>query len=553
VSRGRVLLQRAKVPKYKRTHHIIDLAFGQMHATITSDGDKSATVGNNWHGHPGQGHVPRLGRWFFWGNEMERHLADIINDLVFSADVEGNILYANALAREFTGYEPEETVGHHFAEYVHPDDVPDLVACMQKVLNGGPTKTIAGNYQDAEYRMVRPDGEVIWVATRSGPVTDMQGKVVGFSAVTRDITERRRAQKALEGSEERYRNLFEHIPVGLYRTTLEGQILDANPAVVQMLGYPDRETLLAVNAADTYVDPEDRRRWQALMQQEGVVRNHEARWYRRDGSVIWLRNTARAIRDDTGRLLYYEGVLEDVTERRQMERRVRQSERLAAMGHVAAVLSHEINNPLQAIRANLELALDFDLGSSEHERHLQIVRQEIERLAEIAQRMLDLARPADETRYPVSIVHLMQETLKLLDKQLELAHVRATTDFPTDLPSVFVAPGRIMQVLLNLSVNAIEAMPDGGRLHIAARADETGVELALTNDAPPLSPEHIERIFDPFFTTKPGGTGLGLSISHSIVDRHGGTISVQNLKGNRGVTFTVALPVAPLVKEGKAA
>ena len=228
---------------------------------------------------------------------------------------------------------------------------------------------------------------------------------------------------------------------------------------------------------------------------------------------------------------------------------MRQSERLAAMGWLAAALAHEINNPLQAIRTNLELVLDFDLEPDEHKECLHVVSQEIQRLTEVARRVLDFAQPADDTRYPVPIAHLIQETLKLMGKQLQLARIQATTDLPADLPSVFVAPDQILQVLLNLSVNAIEAMPDGGHLHIAARADENIVELALTNDGSPIPAEHIERIFDPFFTTKPDGAGLGLSISHSIVQRHGGTISVKNLEDRRGVTFTITLPIARLGKE----
>jgi signal transduction histidine kinase len=205
------------------------------------------------------------------------------------------------------------------------------------------------------------------------------------------------------------------------------------------------------------------------------------------------------------------------------------------------------NNPLQASRTNLELTMDFDLEPDEHEGYLQVIRQEIERLGEITRRVLDFAQPTDDTRYPVSIARLTQKTLRLIDKQLELAHIQATTDFPADLSPVFVAPHQIVQVLLNLSINAIEAMPDGGHLHITGRVDGNAVALTLANDGPPLPAERIGRIF-PFFTTKPEGTGPGLPISHSIVHRHGGTISVENLEGDQGVAFTVTLPIAHVAR-----
>jgi signal transduction histidine kinase len=209
---------------------------------------------------------------------------------------------------------------------------------------------------------------------------------------------------------------------------------------------------------------------------------------------------------------------------------------------------HHSRNPLQAIRSNLELAMDFDLEPNEQAGYLDVVRREIERLGEITRRVLNFAQPADDTRYPVSIARLTQKTLGLIDKQLELAHIRATTDFPADLPPVSAAPHQIVQVLLNLSVNAIEAMPEGGHLHITARVDGDAVTIVLSNSGPPIPSRDIKCIFDPFFTTKPGGTGTGLTISHNIVHWHGGTISAKNLEGGQGVAFTVTLPIAHVVR-----
>jgi signal transduction histidine kinase len=179
--------------------------------------------------------------------------------------------------------------------------------------------------------------------------------------------------------------------------------------------------------------------------------------------------------------------------------------------------------------------------------------QEIDRLGNVARRVLDFARPAPDTRYPVLVAYLVQRTLVLLAKHLQIAQMHVTSDIPADLPYVFAAPDQIIQVLLNLTINAIEAMPDGGHLHISAAADGDRIVFNLTNDGPHLPTEHIKRIFDPFFTTKPGGTGLGLSISHSIVQQHGGTITVENQEGERGVAFTIVLPRARLGEEQEAA
>lgn len=360
-----------------------------------------------------------------------------------------------------------------------------------------------------------------------------------------EYAERKRAEEAVRESEERYRSLFDHVPVGLYRTKPDGQILDANLALVEMFGHPDRESLLMVNAVDFYVDPKDRRRERALLDQEGLVLDFETRLRRRDGTTIWARDNVQAIRGADGRVLYHEGILEDITERKRMEQYVIRTERLAAMGHMAAALAHEIKNPLHAVHSHLELVLDFPLQRDERDEYLRFCCQEIERLTEITERVLGSARSTGDVPCPASIADLMQRVLALVNEPLQHARAQVTTDFPADLPPVLVVPDRIVQVLLNLVINAIEAVCDGGHIHVTARVDEETMDLTLTNDGPPIPVEHIERIFEPFFTSKPNGAGLGLFISHNIVQQHGGTISVANLEDDQGVAFTMTLPIAP--------
>ena len=274
---------------------------------------------------------------------------------------------------------------------------------------------------------------------------------------------------------------------------------------------------------------------------DGNVRDFEVGLLRKGGMPYDASLTMASLTMDGEDVLLTVAV--DITERKQMEQMLARAERLAAVGRFAAGLAHEINNPLQAICSNLELVMDFDLEPDERERYLHVVRQEIEDLVQITRRALSFARPVDDTRYPVKIASLVKRTLALVEGQLQRAHVQVTTDFPAELPPVFVMPDQVVQVLLNLTINAIEAMPDGGHLHVKACVDGDMLALALTNDGPPIPPEVVEHIFDPFFTTKPAGTGLGLSISYSIVQRHGGTISVENLSGDEGVTFSVTLPI----------
>ena len=170
------------------------------------------------------------------------------------------------------------------------------------------------------------EGFSIDIEVSTNPITGENGEVTGVSYFFKDITERKRAEETLWESQELYRSLFEGVPIGLYRTMPGRQILDANPALVEMLGYPDRESLSVVNFADMFVNLEDRKRWESLMEREGVVRDFEVQFRRYDGTVIWIRDTCHAVRHDDGQALYHEGAIQDITERKWAEEALRQSE-----------------------------------------------------------------------------------------------------------------------------------------------------------------------------------------------------------------------------------
>jgi two-component system NtrC family sensor kinase len=248
-------------------------------------------------------------------------------------------------------------------------------------------------------------------------------------------------------------------------------------------------------------------------------------------------------------------MVEDITERKRALEAVIQSERLAVAGRLAGAMAHEINNPLQAIRSNLELVTEFELPPEEQQHYLEICNLELERLSEITQRVLGFVRPSRGEREVVPVGELVRRTLDLVNKQLEHSQVRTRVDVPDNLPPVDVAPGEMVQVLMNVIVNAVEAMgsapdgvpegaTDGGEIHIAARSEGDNVVLTLENDGPPIPSQDLARVFEPFFSTKTQGSGMGLAISYQIVQQHGGTMHVENLRGGQGVRFTVVLPAS---------
>ncbi|UCC86762.1 MAG: PAS domain S-box protein [Anaerolineales bacterium] len=246
----------------------------------------------------------------------------------------GHFVDANPAMVHMLGYPSREGLlaANPASFYVTPEDRMRWQALMEQ----------EGVVRDFEVRLSRYDGQAIWVNDTARAVKNDGGQVVYYEGSLEDITERVRAENELRQyqehleelveertaklrqSEERYRTLFDGVPVGLYRTTPDGQVLDANLALAHMLGYPSRdEALKAVNAADMYLDPAERARWQELMEREGLIRDFEERVRRYDGQLIWLNDTARAVRDEEGRVVYYEGSLEDITQRKRFEEEIR--------------------------------------------------------------------------------------------------------------------------------------------------------------------------------------------------------------------------------------
>jgi PAS domain S-box-containing protein len=240
---------------------------------------------------------------------------DAISDAVFLMDMGGTVLRCNKAMTRLLGKPFSEIIGRPCWELVHGRSEPIEECPLVRMRETRRRESL-----------VLPRGDR-WFDVVVDPRLDEGSDLIGAVHIMTDITERRRAEEALQESEERHRSLFERVPVGLYRTTPQGEILDVNPALVQMLGYPNRETMLAVNTADGYANPEDRARWQALVDREGIVSDFEAPWRRYDGRVIWVRESARAAREADGRVLYYEGAVEDITERKQAEEALRESKR----------------------------------------------------------------------------------------------------------------------------------------------------------------------------------------------------------------------------------
>ncbi len=462
-----------------------------------------------------------------------------IGDGVITTDTDERITLFNAAAEELTGWTQADAIGRPLLDVFHivnrktrrPSQDP-----ARKVLEQG---TPTGLVSDTV--LVAKDGNEHFISSSVAPIRDSRGKTSGVVLVFRDISLLRRAEEALKESREFARSLIESSLDMIIASDKNRRITEFNTAAQKTFGYRPEE-IIGQDVRLLYADATEAVKVQKAMAETGHFAD-EIHNRRKDGRVFPVFLSASQLRNARGEPIGVMGVSRDITELKKAEEQTIRAERLAALGKMAAALAHEINNPLQAIRSILDLVLDFPLEAEERENNLRIVRQEIERLSEVTERVVNFARPARIPRRAVSLTDLLQRTLTLASKHLQHSHVHVTTDLQA-IPPVLAAPEQLTQVFLNLVLNAIEEMRDGGTLHIAVRSEGKNALITFENDGPIIPPDVVTHIFEPFFTTKPEGSGLGLSVSHSLVEQQGGTIGVQNLGSERGVVFAVRLPFA---------
>ncbi|MEW6364693.1 MAG: CHASE domain-containing protein [Acidobacteriota bacterium] len=371
------------------------------------------------------------------------------------------------------------------------------------------------------------------------------------------VLERKRAEEALRESEERYRLLYQRSLAGFYRSTLDGRILECNQAFARIYGYDSPEELTRLRATELYLDPEDRDKFIASLLEHRTLINLESTGRRKDGQAIHILENVSLIAPESGGSQYIEGTLIDVTERKQLEERLRLSQKLEAIGRLAGGVAHDFNNLLTAILGYSGF-LEETLGlNSPLLEEVAAIRKAGERAAALTRQLLAFSRKqvlAPEVLDLNAVVTDLEKMLRrVIGEDIEVALVLGR-----DLGRVKADPGQLEQVIMNLAVNARDAMPNGGKLIIQTRNADLDRNFARTHS--PTEPgsyvlisvsdtgigmdrDTQSHIFEPFFTTKEKGvgTGLGLATVYGIVKQSGGYIWVASEPG-RGSTFDIYLP-----------
>jgi len=365
---------------------------------------------------------------------------------------------------------------------------------------------------------------------------------------------------ALRETEARYRALVQHLTYGiLWAEEPSGKLIDVNPALARMLGYESPADLMRVESTERlYCDPAERSKLLTDYMNRGRL-DATIEWKHKDGRTITLHATGRKTMGPDGKLECLEVMLEDITERKILERQLVQAQKFEAIGQLAGGVAHDFNNMIGAILGWADLGLEeTELGSRLH-RHFQKVRQQAERAASLTRQLLAFARRQILEPRDIDLNKTVIETVSLLEKVIG-SNIEIKANLAPDLHVVRADPTQIEQVLMNLCINARDAMPTGGALLIETsnvQLDERfcAVQplarpgnyalLSVADTGTGMDPGTLDRIFEPFFTTKElgKGTGLGLATVYGIVRQHGGFLNVYSEVGD-GTTFRTYLPVS---------
>ena len=493
--------------------------------------------------------------------ERYRLLHDSALDGIMLTAPDGRIFSANAAACHMLGRTEEEIMQAGRNGVVDTTD-PNVALAIEE---RGRTGKFIG-----ELTFIRKSGEKFPVELSSSLFTDRDDNT-RTSLTFHDITERKQAEDKLRESEERYRFLTNNIPDIIYSLDGEGKIVTVNSPAFEHYGYTEQDS--KGKPFLNFIHPEDREIvigsfLKALEEQRKFTQGLQFRIVAENGFSYWFELNSQARFDSQGQYKGEEGVLRDITERKQAEEKIRQlnatleqhveertlelrdaqeqlvrHEKLSVLGQMASSVGHELRNPLAVMTSALYyLRLVQPNADEKIKQYLGMIEQEVRTSEKIISDLLDFARVKSVDREAVSVSDLICRTLERFPVP---ESVQSILDIPADLPQVYVDPRQMTQVLGNLVVNACQAMApvrSGGKLSIIGNIQNNMIIIVVKDNGAGISPENMKKIFDPLFTTKVKGIGLGLAVSQKLVDANGGSIQVESEAG-AGSAFTVSLPI----------
>ncbi|SEM42256.1 PAS domain S-box-containing protein [Bosea lupini] len=496
--------------------------------------------------------------------ERYRLLVESVTDYaIYMLDPQGTVISWNPGARRFKGYEDHEIIGQPFSRFYTEED---RAAGLPERALGQAAET--GRFESEGWR-VRKDGTRFWAnAVIDAIINPATGRVLGYAKVTRDLTERRQADEALRRSEEKFRLLVQGVTdYAIYMLDADGIVTNWNAGAQRIKGYAPDEII--GRHFSLFYTPEDREKGEPQRTLQAAIDNGSAEkegWrIRKNGETFWASVVIDPIRDDAGEVIGFAKVTRDLTEQRKVQAELDaarealfQAQKIEALGQLTGGVAHDFNNLLTAVLGSLEL-VRRQIGD---ERQLNLIDNAIKgasRGISLTQRMLSFARKQELALQPVAVDVLVAEMGDLLQRSLGPL-IRIETDFPADLATAAADSNQLEAAVLNLAVNARDAMPEGGVLRVGAKNESVGrghrsglpdgdyIRLSVADTGSGMDAKTLAQATEPFFTTKGvgKGTGLGLSMVHGMAEQLGGRLQLTSHVG-RGTTVEIWLPVASAI------
>jgi len=483
-------------------------------------------------------------------NRFELLVNAVTDYAIYMLDPDGHVATWNPGAQRFKGYAADEIIGEHFSRFFTEED--RAAGLPETALRRAAEE---GRFESEGWRL-RKDGTRFWVNAVIDPIRSENGELLGFAKITRDISERRDAERALFASEERFRLLVQGVrDYAIYMLDPDGRISNWNTGAAAIKGYSADE--IVGQHFSRFYTPEDQARGEparalATALSEGKYEN-EAWRVRKDGTRFWASVVIDPIHDDNGNFIGFAKITRDMTDRRLHQQELEeartalfQSQKLQALGELTGGIAHDFNNLMTVIRGSADLLRRGNLTEEKQRRYLDAIIQTSDRAATLTSHLLAFSRRQPLKPQVLDINVRLDAIGEVLSRTLT-STIEVRLELADDLCPAEVDPAELETALLNAAFNARDAMPDGGRLTITtsnlSTEDGDFVSIALRDTGEGMSEEVINRAFEPFFTTKPvgKGTGLGLSQIHGFAAQSGGRAEILSSPGE-GTTVRILLP-----------
>lgn len=493
--------------------------------------------------------INRIRRTLVGQEELFRLISENAADLIAVVDMQGHRIYNSLSYQKVLGYSPEELRNSSSFDQVHPEDRERLKVAAEEAKRTGLARPM-------EYRFRHKDGTWRVLESTASVIRDSKGEPEKMVIVNRDVTERKRAVAAAQRSEASLRSVVGDAPYGIFQANFEGKLLMVNAALEKMLGYDSQDELLKVNLANgIYRNPGEYQKTNDLLLRDQHFKDVEVEWKRKDATFITVRCSGWTAKDESS--AYIEVFAEDVTEKRVLERQLRMAQKMEAVGRLSGGIAHDFNNLLGVIIGYIQvMKRNLAPGQPSYE-YAEEIEKAGQRAVSLTRQLLAFSRQQVLEPVILNLNTLVTEMEKMLPRLIG-EDIQLNLVLDPEIGQVKADPGQIEQVVMNLAVNARDAMPDGGKLTVhtlnaeldAAFAREHPgsvpgkyVMLAVTDTGTGIDPEIQGQIFEPFFTTKgrDKGTGLGLATVYGVVKQSNGYIALDSEKG-KGASFKIYLP-----------